>query len=160
MLLFGVPAVFCYLVLGIGAVVYSPAKYGILTELTNSEEELLRANAKVEGSTILAILLGTVVGGLLADISDTLGILTCLTLYVLSLLLTCAIPKKAGNPHVQFGPSALAFFKDLRILFANPKARFSLISTGALWLNASVLLSQLSHVKKFNKANNRQHSSL
>ncbi|MEW9700849.1 lysophospholipid transporter LplT [Paenibacillus sp. SI8] len=139
MLLIGAPAVYCYLVLGIGAVVYSPAKYGILTELTSNEDELLRANAKVEGSTILAILLGTVVGGLLADISDTAGILTCLTLYVLSLLLTCAIPKRAGNPNIRFGPSAKAFFGDLRNLFRNPRARFSLVSTGAFWLNASVL---------------------
>jgi LPLT family lysophospholipid transporter-like MFS transporter len=131
--------VLCYLVLGVGAVVYSPAKYGILTELTSNEEELLRANAKVEGSTILAILLGTVAGGLLADISDLAGILVCLGLYVVSLLLTFTIPKKQGDSTIQYGPSAKAFFQDMKQLFANPMARFSLISTGAFWLNASVL---------------------
>jgi LPLT family lysophospholipid transporter-like MFS transporter len=139
LLMLGVPPVLCYLVLGVGAVVYSPAKYGILTELTSNEEELLRANAKVEGSTILAILLGTVAGGLLADISDLAGILVCLGLYVVSLLLTFTIPKKQGDSTIQYGPSAKAFFQDMKQLFANPMARFSLISTGAFWLNASVL---------------------
>ncbi|MCR8641039.1 lysophospholipid transporter LplT [Paenibacillus sp. N1-5-1-14] len=139
MLLLGIHPIACYAVLGIGAVVYSPAKYGILTELTNSEKGLLRANALVEGTTILAILLGTVAGGILADISDTVGVITCLITYIISLLLTLLIPRLPGNKSLRYGQSSLEFFKDFKQLIRNKKARFSLIGTGAFWLTASVL---------------------
>ncbi len=49
---------------GLGAAAYSPAKYGILTELL-PPEKLVAANAWVEGLTVLSIILGTVLGGAL-----------------------------------------------------------------------------------------------
>src|SRR6187402_1765221 len=57
----GVEPMAAYALVGAGAAVYGPAKYGILPELVNSER-LVRANGWIEGSTILAIVLGTVVG--------------------------------------------------------------------------------------------------
>lgn len=139
MLLFGLPPLVCYLFVGIGAVVYSPGKYGILTELTKSEDELLRANAKVEGSTILAILLGTVGGGFLAQNSDLPAVLTCLFVYLLSLFMTLIIPAKPGNDKLRYGEQAVQFLRDVGTLFRNPRARFSLIGTGSFWLTAAVL---------------------
>ncbi|REE88698.1 LPLT family lysophospholipid transporter-like MFS transporter [Paenibacillus taihuensis] len=139
MLLFGLPPALCYVFVGIGAVVYSPGKYGILTELTTTEDELLRANAKVEGSTILAILLGTVAGGFLAENSDMPAILTCLGVYLLSLFMTFIIPAKQGNNSLRYGPEAMQFLRDFALLFRNPRARFSLIGTGSFWLTAAVL---------------------
>lgn len=139
LLLFGFSPVLCYMLVGIGAVVYSPAKYGILSELTSTESQLLRANAKVEGSTIFAILLGTVCGGLLARSSDLPAIIGCLLVYVLSLSMTFLIPASAGNPSIRYGPAARQFFRDCGKLFANRRARFSLIGTGAFWLTAAVL---------------------
>lgn len=139
LLLFGVPPVLCYFFVGIGAVVYSPGKYGILTELTKSEGELLRANAWVEGSTIFAILTGTIAGGLLAANSDLPAILVCLFIYLLSLTMTLLIPAKAGNPNINYGNSASQFFKDLTILFRNPRGKFSLLGTSAFWVTAAVL---------------------
>ncbi|MBW7474278.1 lysophospholipid transporter LplT [Paenibacillus oenotherae] len=139
LLLLGLPPALCYLFVGIGAVVYSPGKYGILTELTSSEKELLSANAKVEGSTILAILLGTVSGGFLAQSSDLPAILTCLGIYLLSLLMTLIIPARAGNASLRYGRESLQFLRDTAVLFRNPRSRFSLIGTGAFWLTAAVL---------------------
>ena len=55
---------FAYAVVGLGAAAYSPAKYGILTELL-PPEQLVVANAWIEGLTVLSIVLGNVVGGLL-----------------------------------------------------------------------------------------------
>jgi len=55
-----------YLLMGIGAAVYSPAKYGIIPEL-ETEEKLVKANAAVEMTTILSILLGIIGGSLLID---------------------------------------------------------------------------------------------
>ncbi|QHT61926.1 lysophospholipid transporter LplT [Paenibacillus lycopersici] len=139
MLLFGLPPALCYVFVGIGAVVYSPGKYGILTELTSTESELLRANAKVEGSTILAILLGTVAGGFLAQNSDLPAILTCLGVYLLSLLMTFIIPAREGNAELRYGKEAMQFLRDFGTMFRNPRARFSLIGTGSFWLTAAVL---------------------
>ncbi|SFS60748.1 lysophospholipid transporter LplT [Paenibacillus sp. BC26] len=139
LLLFGLPPALCYVFVGIGAVVYSPGKYGILTELTSNESELLRANAKVEGSTILAILLGTVAGGFLAQNSDLPAVLTCLAVYLLSLFMTLMIPAKAGNNSLRYSKEAVQFLRDFTLLFRNARARFSLIGTGSFWLTAAVL---------------------
>jgi len=53
-----------YAIVGIGAAIYSPAKYGILTELLPAEK-LVAANGWIEGLTISSIILGTVMGGAL-----------------------------------------------------------------------------------------------
>ena len=53
-----------YAVVGLGAAAYSPAKYGILTELL-PPEQLVVANGWIEGLTVASIVLGTLLGGLL-----------------------------------------------------------------------------------------------
>src|ERR1043165_2173260 len=55
---------FAYAVVGLGAAAYSPAKYGILTELL-PPEQLVMANAWIEGLTVGSIVLGTLLGGML-----------------------------------------------------------------------------------------------
>ncbi len=57
-------ALAAYAVVGLGAAAYSPAKYGILTELL-PPEKLVIANGWIEGLTVASIILGTVFGGLL-----------------------------------------------------------------------------------------------
>jgi LPLT family lysophospholipid transporter-like MFS transporter len=65
---YGVPdymmVLFAYGVVGLGAAAYSPAKYGILTELL-PPEQLVVANGWIEGLTVASIIVGTVVGGAL-----------------------------------------------------------------------------------------------
>ena len=55
---------FAYAVVGLGAAAYSPAKYGILTELL-PPEQLVIANGWIEGLTVASIVLGTLLGGML-----------------------------------------------------------------------------------------------
>ncbi|MCW5600884.1 lysophospholipid transporter LplT [Nitrosomonas sp.] len=57
-------ALSAYAIVGLGAAAYSPAKYGILTELL-PPEKLVIANGWIEGLTVGSIVLGTVLGGLL-----------------------------------------------------------------------------------------------
>ena len=57
-------ALLAYAVIGLGAAAYSPAKYGILTELL-PPEKLVIANGWIEGLTVASIVLGTVLGGTL-----------------------------------------------------------------------------------------------
>jgi MFS family permease len=62
----GVHPLLAYAVVGFGAAVYSPAKYGILTELL-PPEKLVVANGWIEGLTVLSIILGTAFGGALVS---------------------------------------------------------------------------------------------
>jgi LPLT family lysophospholipid transporter-like MFS transporter len=63
-MLFGSHPLLAYGIVGFGAAAYSPAKYGILTELL-PPEKLVAANGWIEGLTVASIILGTVLGGLL-----------------------------------------------------------------------------------------------
>ncbi|MFO1325093.1 MAG: lysophospholipid transporter LplT [Burkholderiales bacterium] len=53
-----------YAVVGFGAAAYSPAKYGILTELLPAKQ-LVAANGWIEGTTVASIVLGVLLGGAL-----------------------------------------------------------------------------------------------
>ncbi len=64
MLFFGAHPLLAYSVIGLGAAAYSPAKYGILTEYL-PHRLLVVANGWIEGLTVAAIILGTVMGGIL-----------------------------------------------------------------------------------------------
>ena len=64
----GLPAyvtvLLAYAVVGLGAAAYSPAKYGILTELL-PPQQLVVANGWIEGLTVTSIILGVLLGGAL-----------------------------------------------------------------------------------------------
>lgn len=62
MMLFGLHPLLSYAIVGLGAAAYSPAKYGILTELLPASQ-LVKANGWIEGLTIASIILGILLGG-------------------------------------------------------------------------------------------------
>ena len=62
MMLFGANPLISYAIVGLGAAAYSPAKYGILTELLPTSQ-LVKANGWIEGLTIMSIILGVLLGG-------------------------------------------------------------------------------------------------
>ncbi|MBY4898019.1 lysophospholipid transporter LplT [Cupriavidus sp. AU9028] len=66
-MMFGLHPLLAYGIVGFGAAAYSPAKYGILTELLPAER-LVAANGWIEGLTVGSIILGTVVGGALISV--------------------------------------------------------------------------------------------
>ncbi len=67
MMLFGSHPLMAYAIVGLGAAAYSPAKYGILTELLPASQ-LVKANGWIEGLTIASIILGVLLGGQLVGI--------------------------------------------------------------------------------------------
>ncbi|MGK5509711.1 lysophospholipid transporter LplT [Brevibacillus formosus] len=130
----------CYFTVGVGAVVYSPAKYGILPELTRNEDELFHANARIEAYTIFAILTGIGGGGAIANMTAphiSSGI--CLLIYLLSLGMTFFIPRMRGNSSIRYGAEARRFFIDFQHLMNRPETSFALIGTGAFWMSSAVL---------------------
>ena len=74
-MLLGSHPLLAYAIVGLGAAAYSPAKYGILTELL-PPEKLVAANGWIEGLTVSSIILGTVLGGVLISNSVSTSLLS------------------------------------------------------------------------------------
>jgi LPLT family lysophospholipid transporter-like MFS transporter len=137
MILGGIEPLLAYGVVGIGAALYSPAKYGILPELV-SKEQLVRANSLVEGSTIAAILVGTLVGAKLADHSVSLALWLTATLYAFSALAGGSLPKL--RPRGARPDQALPHLLErIRQLFASPRPRLVVLSLSLFWAAAATL---------------------
>ena len=90
-MLFGMQPLYAYSIVGIGAAAYSPAKYGILTEILPTKS-LVAANGWVEGSTVAAIILGAMFGGILAVYDVDLAIITISCLYLIAAICNRYIP--------------------------------------------------------------------
>ena len=135
----GLDPALSYAVVGIGAVIYSPAKYGILPWMAKSDAQLLSANAQVEGFTILAILSGAAVGGWLADYSIGAALGICVGAYLISTLLCAGIPHNPENCDIKFHNALREFKNNLMQVLAIPDGRFSLLGTSGFWMASAVL---------------------
>ncbi|HAE2268936.1 TPA_asm: lysophospholipid transporter LplT [Salmonella enterica subsp. salamae serovar 60:g,m,t:z6] len=124
-----------YTLVGIGAAAYSPAKYGILGELTTGDK-LVKANGLMEASTIAAILLGSVAGGVLADWHVIAALVACALAYAGAVAANLFIPKLvASRPGQSWRLAAMtrSFFCACVVLWRNGETRFSLVGTGLFW---------------------------
>lgn len=124
-----------YTLVGIGAAAYSPAKYGILGELTTGDK-LVKANGLMEASTIAAILLGSVAGGVLADWHVIAALVACALAYAGAVAANLFIPKLVvARPGQSWRLSAMtrSFFCACVVLWRNGETRFSLVGTGLFW---------------------------
>lgn len=136
-----VPPLLAYGLVGVGAAAYSPAKYGILSELV-APDKLVKANGLIEGSTIVAILLGAVLGGKLADASISIALISICGCYLLAATANTFIPKlPVARPDTKLQPSKLVkeFVAALSTLSLDKDARFSLIGSSIFWGAGSTL---------------------
>ena len=120
---------------GIGAAAYSPAKYGILSELTTTAQ-LVKANSLIESSTIAAILVGAIAGGTLADWNVQGALWIVAACYALAAATNLLVPKLA--PAHPFGRLSIAevfrdFVRACQALMAVRDARFSITGTCLFW---------------------------
>jgi len=124
-----------YTLVGVGAAAYSPAKYGILGELTTGDK-LVKANGLMESSTIAAILLGSMAGGVLADWHVLAALGVCALFYAGAVVANLLIPKlPAARPGQswRFKPMTHSFFAACKVLWQNGETRFSLVGTSLFW---------------------------
>jgi len=132
---FGLNPFLGYSLVGVGAAAYSPAKYGILGEIT-SGEKLVKANGLMEASTIAAILTGSVAGGILADWHIVAALAVCALVYAAAVVANLYIPRlAAARPGVSWRPRAMthSFFAACAALWRDGQTRFSLIGTSLFW---------------------------
>ena len=131
----GINPFLAYGLVGVGAAAYSPAKYGILSELT-SADRLVQANSLMESSTIAAILAGAIAGGTLADwnVSGALVAVTvCYGGAALANLLIPRLPPAHRLDRVSLSAILLDFLAATGTLARLPDTRFSMIGTGLFW---------------------------
>jgi LPLT family lysophospholipid transporter-like MFS transporter len=124
-----------YGLVGVGAAAYSPAKYGILSELV-SVDLLVKANALLESSTIAAILVGAVAGGVLADwnVWGALGVVTgCYAAAAAANLLIPRLPVARALSSISAGAVLRNFATAVRIMVKTPDTRFSMTGTSLFW---------------------------
>jgi len=141
LMLFGVQPLFAYAVVGMGAAMYSPAKYGVLPELVQGDDALMKANSWVEGTTIIAILLGMVLGAAVADDSITGALLCVFVIYLISAMVAKwmhALPAAHDKKGVDDGVWS-SFHSTIQTLLTTPRARFATLGVSLFWAAAVIL---------------------
>ncbi|HYL19649.1 MAG TPA: lysophospholipid transporter LplT [Burkholderiales bacterium] len=155
-MLSGLHPLLAYGVVGVGAAMYSPAKYGILTEYL-PHQKLVWANGWMEGLTVAAIILGAILGGYLVGgkfldfaaghfahlrhhswVTSGPGyaILAVLGIYVVASIINLYIPRVALD-HKLPKKTPLYILQDfwhcLKLLWRDPLGQVSLAVTTLFW---------------------------
>jgi LPLT family lysophospholipid transporter-like MFS transporter len=154
-MLFGSHPLLSYAIVGLGAAAYSPAKYGILTELL-PPEKLVAANGWIEGLTVGSIILGTVLGGVLisAGVSARLlsldlpmidtgidtpaeaAIMIIMVIYIIAAIINLKIPD-TGARYVAQKTNPIELIEDFahcfRTLWNDRLGQISLAVTTLFW---------------------------
>ena len=131
----GVPPLYAYAIVGIGAAAYSPAKYGILTEMLPSHQ-LIKANAWMEGTTVTAIILGPVFGSTIAANDPYFGIAVIAGIYLVAAIFNHYIPKVPIDhkmPQRNFVFLMRDFWHAFTTLWRDPQGQVSLAVTTLFW---------------------------
>ena len=154
LMLFGSHPLLAYAVVGLGAAAYSPAKYGILTELL-PPSQLVKGNGWIEGLTVASIILGILVGGQLVgqriasellsidlpvfdtgiDTPPEAAISVIVFFYVIAALFNLRIPRTAAPLQPMSGllPLVRDFSNCNSRLWGDKLGQISLATTTLLW---------------------------
>jgi len=147
--------ILAYAITGLGAAAYSPAKYGILTELLPANQ-LVVANGWIEGLTVGSIILGTVLGGMLVsptisaqllafdvphfdtgiDTGAEAAIMVIAVIYVIAAIFNLYIPDTGVDHHaMKKNPLYLVhdFMHCFRLLWKDKLGQISLATTTLFW---------------------------
>jgi len=155
-MLLGMHPLFAYGIVGVGAAMYSPAKYGILTEYL-PHQKLVFANGWMEGLTVAAIILGAILGGIMLgpefadymlkhgelpgvdlwiDTAPEVAIVCILTFYFVAAIINLYIPKVAIDHRLpKRNPLFILqdFWHSLSLLWRDPLGQVSLAVTTLFW---------------------------
>ncbi len=157
MMIAGVHPMIAYGVVGFGAAAYSPAKYGILTELLPAEK-LVAANAWLESATVLSTIVGTMLGGALISTYATrfvqhaqwplihsaadLAMLAVMITYAIAAALNVGIPDtgaRYSNRLNEPGELVGEFVRCFNVLWSDRLAQIALWVTTLMWGGAVTL---------------------
>jgi MFS family permease len=131
----GMPPLYAYALVGVGAAAYSPAKYGILTEYL-PHHQLVKANGWMEGTTVAAIILGAIIGGKLATISPHVALVVIVLLYFSAAGFNLYIPRVPIDHRMPKRNPLYAlhdFWHSFTALWRDPQGQVSLAVTTLFW---------------------------
>ncbi len=155
MMLVGLHPLLAYAVVGLGAATYSPAKYGILTELL-PPSQLVKGNGWIEGLTVGSIILGILLGGQLVgprlaalllgldlpvvdtgiDTPSEAAIVVIAAIYIVAALINLYIPRTSA-PLIPMTGSVSNMVRDFAVcnarLWADKLGQITLATTTLLW---------------------------
>ena len=155
-MLMGTHPLLAYGLVGVGAAMYSPAKYGILTEYL-PHQKLVLANGWMEGLTVAAIILGSILGGIMVgtrfayyvfervdlpfietgiDTPPELAIVVILFFYFIAAVINLYIPRVAIDHKLQKRNPVfimMDFWHSFRLLWRDPLGQVSLAVTTLFW---------------------------
>jgi MFS transporter, LPLT family, lysophospholipid transporter len=134
-MILGMPPLYAYGIVGIGAAAYSPAKYGILTELL-PPNKLVSANGWMEGSTVMAIILGAIVGGKMASLDLQAALIAITGMYLAAAVFNIFIPKLPIDhtlPKKNVFYILTDFYRSFIALWKDPQGQVSLSVTTLFW---------------------------
>jgi MFS transporter, LPLT family, lysophospholipid transporter len=155
-MLMGMHPLLAYGLVGVGAAMYSPAKYGILTEFL-PHQKLVLANGWMEGLTVAAIILGSILGGIMVgtrfatyvfqrvdlpfvetgiDTPPELAIVVILVFYFIAAVINLYIPRVAIDHKLQKRNPVFImqdFWHSFRLLWRDPLGQVSLAVTTLFW---------------------------
>ncbi len=134
-MLFGMPPLYAYGIVGIGAAAYSPAKYGILTEIL-PPSMLVTANGWMEGSTVVAIIIGFIVGGVLSAVDPYFAIKMIIGFYAIAAVFNLFIPHVPIDHRMPKKTLAFAlhdFWHVFKLLWKDKEGKVSLSVTTLFW---------------------------
>jgi acyl-[acyl-carrier-protein]-phospholipid O-acyltransferase/long-chain-fatty-acid--[acyl-carrier-protein] ligase len=137
--------------MGTQSAFFGPLKYGILPDHL-AEDELIGANALISGATFIAILLGTVVGGLMilddgalrdGGIASIIAIVIAVAVagWAVSLLIPST---SAANPELAVSPNVVAeTLRMVRYAAGHRDVFLSILAISWFWLVGATILAQL-----------------
>lgn len=159
-LMVGLLPAWAIVIAGLGAAIYAPAKYGLITELL-PPHHLVRANGFFESVTVCGVIFGTVLGGLLVSPLMPLwhmpswltvwsapptalvaGLLTLLCMNVIAMLLSLGVASTGATyARHSIHPARLMkrFFRENLTLWRDPTGGLSMAVTTLLWAVAATL---------------------
>ncbi len=136
---------------------FGPVKYAIIPQLM-SKDEVVAANGLISGATFIAILVGTVFGGLLILVEDGILIIAALIIIaaILGFIISCSIP--AGDPSAKINIDYNIFRQTSRIIAIARQKRdvfLAILGVAWFWFIGATFLGQLpNYVSKILFANN------
>jgi 1-acyl-sn-glycerol-3-phosphate acyltransferase len=135
----------CLFLLGLHSTMFGPVKYAILPQQLK-EEELVGGNALIEAGTFVAILLGTLVGGLLAGMADGTTWIAgvCLLIAIAGYIVSRGVPAApAPDPGLRVNPNPITeTWRNIGFARENRTVFLSIMGVSWFWLFGALLLAQ------------------
>ncbi len=136
--------------MGAQSTLFGPVKYGLLPQHLKPEE-LVTGNAWIEASTFLAILIGTIAGGVLVAFDAPWPVMVAVVSIAVAGYVSARFvpPAQAADPALRLNPNVMAeTVRNLRFLTGDRVVFLSVLGISWFWFYGAVFLAQVPNFSK------------